>query len=283
MTIKKISSFINRIINRQKDFGLSTTIKLELYSRFSKKKYDALILRHFKENYLYLLEELIVCKERQEKAQKIIWVYWAQGFNNMPEIVLKCYESIQRHKSDYNVIFLSDDNFHKYIDLPNYIIEKYKKGIIGIAHFSDILRVGLLKNYGGIWLDIKFFLSEDIPSYIYDYKFFSFKMNVDEVMVFIPKGKWVLGFISTNQTNNVLFQFLYNFFMIYWLKNNCAIDYLMFDYIIEIAYNYNKEIREMIDNVPINNENSRKLLKIINNEYNEHQWKEISSKAYIHR
>ena len=39
----------------------------------------------------------------------------------------------------------------------------------------------------------------------------------------------------------------------YWKKEKYAIDYLFFDYLIEIAYNEIPLIRELIDNVPINN------------------------------
>ena len=44
-------------------------------------------------------------------------------------------------------------NLDKYIHLPNYILEKYKQGIITKPHFSDIIWIELLIKYGGTWVD----------------------------------------------------------------------------------------------------------------------------------
>jgi len=39
------------------------------------------------------------------------------------------------------------------VELPGYIVEKWEKGRIPAAMFSDLLRVELLIKYGGTWID----------------------------------------------------------------------------------------------------------------------------------
>lgn len=51
---------------------------------------------------------------------------------------------MERYIKNREIIVITKDNF------PNYIIEKFNKGNISIQQFSDIIRVYLMYNYGGI-------------------------------------------------------------------------------------------------------------------------------------
>ena len=62
------------------------------------------------------------------------------------------------------------------ISLPDYILQKYKSDFISRAHFSDILRIELLYQYGGLWLDSAVFCScKTVPNYIADSDLFAYK------------------------------------------------------------------------------------------------------------
>src|SRR3546814_10790494 len=61
-----------------------------------------------------------------------------------------------------------------YSDLPGYVLDKFKKGQIDHTHFSDLLRLNLLKNHGGIWLDATAYMTDFIPGYIHEQDFFVF-------------------------------------------------------------------------------------------------------------
>ncbi|MCQ2137437.1 MAG: capsular polysaccharide synthesis protein [Bacteroidales bacterium] len=111
-------------------------------------------------------------------SQKIIWQYWAQGFDNLPTVVQDCLASVDRFHGEYEVIRLSDSNLGDYIDIPDYIGQKRDK--MSVAHFSDILRVLLLNAYGGIWMDATIMLTGPVPKEYLQYDFFAFQRDQDE-------------------------------------------------------------------------------------------------------
>ena len=53
--------------------------------------------------------------------------------------------------------------------------EKKKKGIISRTHYSDLLRLEILGNYGGIWLDSTFFCTKPCIDDLFEYPVWSIK------------------------------------------------------------------------------------------------------------
>lgn len=109
---------------------------------------------------------------------KIIWQYWAQGYDNLSPIIKKCLASVDEYAKDYVIVRLSDDNVENYLDVPKFVEEKKKK--FSIAHYSDLLRMMLLSTYGGIWLDVTVFLSANIQDYLGENDFFMFQRDPEE-------------------------------------------------------------------------------------------------------
>lgn len=113
-------------------------------------------------------------------SQKIIWQYWAQGFetSDMPDLVRICLNSVEIHKQEYRLIRISDENIYEYIEIPDWLKSKVAK--MSKAHFSDLLRCVVLSLYGGLWLDAAVFLSGNIPEYITKNEFFMYRRDVRE-------------------------------------------------------------------------------------------------------
>lgn len=90
-----------------------------------------------------------------------VWIYWGQGVENAPDIVRLCVRSVMDNFTNdgRRVILLNDDNISDYVTFPDYIMEKYRKGIITRALFSDLLRLELLITHGGTWVDSTVFCS----------------------------------------------------------------------------------------------------------------------------
>lgn len=86
-----------------------------------------------------------------------IWICWWQGIDHAPELVKKCVHSICENAKSYEVIVIDDSNYKKYVNIPDWLEEKRRTGIITKTHFSDFLRLELLAEHGGIWLDATFF------------------------------------------------------------------------------------------------------------------------------
>lgn len=101
-------------------------------------------------------------KKPASTSEKIVWQYWAQGIEHSPEIIKICLQSVNSYFSQYGyrVIYLSDNNIREYLDInPLYFKKASTKNGYSIAVLSDLIRFGLLYNYGGIWCDATIFIS----------------------------------------------------------------------------------------------------------------------------
>lgn len=127
-------------------------------------------------------EKLYVPKMKVDlSGKKIIWQYWAQGFEGeLPEVVKCCLESVDKYKGEYEVIRLSDDTISQYVDIPDYIWEKRGHGF-SVTAFSNVLRLALLDTYGGVWLDSTVLLTGEIPDYLAENDYFMFQRDESEV------------------------------------------------------------------------------------------------------
>lgn len=111
-------------------------------------------------------------------TEKIIWQYWAQGYDNVPSVVRECLDSVDKYAADYTIIRLTDENLPEYLDLPAFV--QQKRNLYSRAHFADLLRLLLLKTYGGIWMDATMFLSQPIPEEYASCDFFVFRRDPNE-------------------------------------------------------------------------------------------------------
>lgn len=112
-------------------------------------------------------------------TDRIIWQYWAQGYENVPPVVRECLDSVEKYAEGYLLIRLTDENLPEYLDLPEFVQQK-RTSIFSRAFFSDLLRLMLLKAYGGIWMDATIFLSNRIPPDFTDNNLFFFRRDPAE-------------------------------------------------------------------------------------------------------
>ena len=81
-----------------------------------------------------------------------IWMYWHQGWEEAPEVVLKCRDSWEKYNTGWNILFLDQYTLQSYIESS--VIEHLRsKRKLSIAALSDLIRLSLLDQHGGIWVD----------------------------------------------------------------------------------------------------------------------------------
>lgn len=220
------------------------------------------------------LEEMqFECDEKELVNQYYIWLFWWQGYDNMPDIVKATINSIKK-ASNKKIIFLNKDNIFDYIQIPEYILEKVKKRKIGLAHFSDYIRISILAKHGGLWLDSTILCVKPIPDWVFKESFFTIHADSDGNK-YIPKGKWNMQVLGSNTKNCPIFVFMKFFLELYWKKYDQALDYLFFDYGMQIQYENLEISKTLIQKVPKSNPLMHQLRVIINNEFNELLWKDI--------
>lgn len=107
-----------------------------------------------------------LCKYKDNLSKSItlynpinIYIYWNTGFEKCPLIVKQCVQSWKIKNPDQNIYLLDDQNImiNKDINISEIydFIPQYDHlaNIISKQSKSDIIRLYLLKKYGGIWID----------------------------------------------------------------------------------------------------------------------------------
>lgn len=194
----------------------------------------------------------------------VIWTMWWQGEEQAPDIVKACLKKLKEKNSDYKVIVLSKANLSKYLKLDPKIYKLLKNGKISFTHFSDIVRVNLLYIYGGAWVDSTIYSTQGIPNEYFKKDFFSIKTG--NYTNDPSHGRWTTFFLIAKK-DNPLFKDLTLLFNKYIEKYDIFIDYILFDYFIEMIYENNEFVRKEIDDVEINNKNVFLLKNHLNDIY----------------
>lgn len=165
----------------------------------------------------------------EHKRNKIIWFCWLQGLENAPEVVKACHRSLQRNLEGYEIIVIDEKNWREYITLPDYIIRRREKKQIPPAHFSDLLRLGLLIKYGGTWIDSTVLCTGEpangLPLTAYlDADLFMFQYTQPGSSEWGGIGNWFITACTNNEVLMVLRDMLYA----YWREYDCVLNYYLF-------------------------------------------------------
>lgn len=215
-------------------------------------------------------------KSYKNDEEEKVWICWLQGIENAPEPVKSCYASMRYHLKDKNIVDINSRNVKEYITLPDYIYDKWERGIIPNAQFSDIVRLQLLIEHGGLWLDATVYLTDGLPDYITDGDFFVFHdgfFNCDVVNM----GNWLIY----SKANNILLQETQNLLLTYWKENNYLQHYFIKQLFFRMVTDYYSEEWEK---VPYYNQMDQHIFSMeINQEFNEKRFNQIKSITSIHK
>ena len=248
------------------------------YPRIKKnlmKKHEAMSL-YFEKKCTGVTEEslrTITIPEQDRNYCDCIWVCWWQGLDNAPDIVKRCVGSIQTHAGNHKVVIITDKNYKKFIEFPEWINVKYKKGLITKTHLSDLLRVSLLAKYGGVWLDSTFYCVDDLE-YCFNSPIWSIK-RPDYRHVSVACGEFANYSFGCTSEDRVVFAILREYLLDYWRNYDYMIDYLFLDYLIVLARKRNQVVDDAFKQIHPNNKNCDELLKILGRPYNPEIWEKM--------
>jgi hypothetical protein len=115
--------------------------------------------------FIFLFFYKFQFKEKYEnRINKTIWLLWFQGWDNAPYLQKRVAESWRINNPNWKIEYLDMDNLKKYITDIEYIYDENKT--IGYAAKSDIIRLSLLKNHGGIWADSTLLCMQPLDSWV---------------------------------------------------------------------------------------------------------------------
>lgn len=138
---------------------------------------------------------------------------------------------------------------------------------------------------GGVWMDITLITWTRLPDSFFEYPFYTGHFTYDRNDFNVSRNRWTSFFLVARNPNNVLFQYLADFWRLYWRQKDCLIEYFLIDYAIDFGYKYISTIRKEIDLVPINGcgNNVWQLLKILPNQFKDEVIEKIKKENWMQK
>lgn len=159
---------------------------------------------------------------------------WFQGEDAAPALVKACFRSMRRNLKQPLVV-LDENTIFDWITLPDHIVRKWKEGKIPHTQFSDICRIELLYEHGGLWFDATDYVTAPVPQYIMDEDFFVFMAGskirgsyavIQSCFMRGKKGNAVCG--VWREANSI-----------YWKDENSKINYFVHHLLLKLSVDVN--------------------------------------------
>lgn len=182
----------------------------------------------------------------------ILWQYWDENLphQDLPAIVQRCFDSVDKYATEYDVIRLHNGNVSKYVTLPDFIWKGDGESKFPVVFFSDLLRLALLHTYGGVWLDATVLLTKPLTKEYLSLDHFVFQRDPDEPNKAFWEGphtaywSWNPGYrvkmlnsIIFAKKDSVLIQAMLSLMLHYWKTQNKIIDYFFFQVLYDELVN----------------------------------------------
>ena len=194
---------------------------------------------------------------KELQPEKKVWSMWWQGEEQADKLFRMCIDSARRH-TGCEVITLDKDNYKQYFEIPQFMLDKNKEGKIALQHICDFMVVSILAAQGGFFTGATIWWSQDATDELLRTPFYTCRAVTDS-KTNMSRSRWV-GYLLAGNKEFPLFAFTRDCLLEYWSKEDRAVDYLMMDYIFELAYRNIPCVREYLDAMPEKNNMRRNEL-----------------------
>jgi hypothetical protein len=112
---------------------------------------------------------------------------WFQGFDEAPNIVKWCVHSWKKYNPTWRIVLLDNTNLHEYVDLSKLSYDKD----IQLCHLANMVRMILLRDHGGLWIDATAFCNKPLDDWLPAYThsgFFAFDKPLSTWFLYAEKG-----------------------------------------------------------------------------------------------
>ena len=127
--------------------------------------------------------------------KKTIWTCWLQGRESAPRLVKKCLRSWEQKNPNWEFRCLDATSIERYIPLRRYI--DLNRQSLTAASLSDFVRILLLREFGGVWVDATLLCNRPLDEWLPDVMqegFFAFAAPAPDR----PLASWFLSAGSDN-------------------------------------------------------------------------------------
>ncbi len=218
----------------------------------------------------------------QKNIPKIIWMYWEQGWEQAPELVKKCKKSWEKHNPKWEVRALDEDTILEFFDIKNWMPNYRKKQLIAmtiillktfikrllrrtnptvkliknhsiiIQHRSDIIRVALLKQYGGIWVDATLFCRKPLDEWLSPHiqqDFFALSNPGKNLRLAGGSLAMASSYFLVSTKNHYMIKKLYSAVYRYWQKHLVAGQYYLIFKLFNECYHNDDKFAQIWDKI----------------------------------
>lgn len=186
----------------------------------------------------------------EPNPERKVWSMWWQGEAQADKLFRMCIDSARRH-THQPVITLDKDNYRNYFEIPEHILRKQAEGKIALQHVCDLMVVSILAAEGGFFTGATVWWSQDATDELLRAPFWTCRA-VSENRVNMSRSRWV-GYVMAGRKEFPLFAFARDCLHEYWKNSDKAVDYLLLDYVFELAYQNIPCVRETVDALPERN------------------------------
>ena len=220
------------------------------------------------------------------KSSNIIWWCWLQGEDNCPELQKRCLQSVRATYKNREIKIISNKNLYDYIELPDFIKDKYNSGYISHTHFSDLIRLQLLIKYGGTWIDSSTYCT-GYDETLFDQTLFVFK-NIN--YIWYANKKYCYGEVPlladnwfiTSEINNPILISVRDLLFDYWKHHKYLTDYFIFHFFFSMVVKY--KYTTLYENIPtISHLLPHMLQSVCYSEIDEREYQNIIRQSTVHK
>lgn len=171
--------------------------------------------------------------------EKNIFLLWLQGWENAKWLNKQVVESWEINNPTWKVHYIDISNLKDYIDDIEYIYDVNKD--ISPQAKSDIIRLSLLKNHGGVWADATMLCMQPLDNWVHDAVepagLWMYHGCGGEMDKSIGPASW---FIISKKNHYMIIKWKLEC-DIYWNNNNSAHNYFWMDSLFKNLF-YNDDI-----------------------------------------
>jgi len=93
-----------------------------------------------------------------------IWIYWEQGWDKAPGPIQECAASWERSNPEYKLCRLSSENIESFVEFDDTFLKLTRN--MRVQTKSDLFRLMLLKQHGGIWVDATLYCARPLNTWL---------------------------------------------------------------------------------------------------------------------
>ena len=186
--------------------------------------------------------------EKLEKLENNIFLLWLQGWENANWINKQVAESWELNNPHWKVHYIDLVNLKEYVNDIDYIYDTNKN--ISPQAKSDIIRLSLLKNHGGVWADATMLCMQPLDHWIHEAiepaGLWMYHGHGGRMRKEIGPASW---FIISKKEEYIISKWKEECDM-YWKTNNSASEYHWLDILFNQLYHKDENFRQTWLKVP---------------------------------